>query len=358
MITMDDDLIAHDSIEGVPHPASIASVVGQMALIEQFATSVAKNSLHHAWLLKGPPGIGKASTAFLLSKLLLSEKWRGELDRPLAQFVAPDVAGQVSRLAHPNLLYLSRPWDADKKRFLSVISAAQVRRINRFFGTKAASGKWRICIVDAVDDLNQSSANAILKNLEEPPENTLLFLVFHARVPVLATIRSRCRVELAVPLSADDCSTVISRFNSLDMEPGADIAAAVALSQGSVRFALQLILSGGTNVSDKLSGLANGTAQMDPPARYQFVDQFLGVKNEQKFRILLQLADHTLHQLARRMAMAPTLPQAVLALMDEVWETTQQQIRQTDIYNLDRRHLVLNLLRDIERLGKAVRAAG
>ena len=73
------------------------------------------------------------------------------------------------------------------------ISVDQVRELGEFMSLTAALSPWRVAVIDTVDDLETSGANALLKMLEEPPPNTLFFLVSHAPGRLLPTIRSRCR---------------------------------------------------------------------------------------------------------------------------------------------------------------------
>ena len=85
-----------------------------------------------------------------------------------------------------------------------------MRRITPFLGTTAGEGGWRVVIVDPADDMNRSAANAILKNLEEPPRKTLFLLVARSRGALLPTILSRCRTLQLSPLSPEDAERVVA----------------------------------------------------------------------------------------------------------------------------------------------------
>ena len=344
--------IAYDALDGVPHPARTERILGQSAVFQQFGEGLARGRLHHGWLFSGPRGCGKASSAFLLAKLLLSGRWRGEIfDTPDA-LLDEGVAAQVSSLSHPDLLYLSRPYDQDRKRFLTVLPVQQIRRINRFFGTTAGAGGWRICIVDAVDDMNASSANALLKNLEEPPEKCLLLLVHHGQRPVLPTIRSRCQMQPFQPLDAPTLRKMMTSILG-DPEP-AQLDIAVQHAGGSVRAALQLAAGAGAQIAPTLENLALQGGTISVEARARLADKLMGAANEQEFQMFLRLVDQTLHNAAQKAVAEDKRGHPGLAIASEVWDTSRRQIRDTETYNLDRRHLVLSLLRDLERIGQSL----
>ena len=150
--------------------------------------------MHHAWLLAGREGIGKATFAYRLARHVLA---RPEERDPFGQSleVAADstAARQVAALSHPGLLVLRRPYDTRTKRFGASIPVDEVRRLKSFLGLTAGDGAWRVVIVDAADDLNINAANALLKSLEEPPKRAVFLLVSSEPSRLLPTIRSRSR---------------------------------------------------------------------------------------------------------------------------------------------------------------------
>jgi DNA polymerase III subunit delta' len=121
-----------------------------------------------------------------------------------------------------------------------LIRVEDVRDTVPFFGSTAREGGWRVAIVDAVDELNASGANALLKVLEEPPERALLLLVSHSASRVLPTIRSRCRIVTLRPLSESDVAAAVAAATGVAADDPEAVEAAAA-SDGSVARALAML---------------------------------------------------------------------------------------------------------------------
>src|SRR5471032_3513251 len=168
----------------------------------------------HAWLIGGPPGIGKATLAYRLARFVLAHpdpKAPAVQDATsLAVGADNPVARRIAAQAQGDLLVLERTINETTGKLYTVIRVDDVRRSVSFFGSTAGEGGWRIAIVDAVDDLQREGANALLKVLEEPPARTLLLLVSHAPGRELPTIRSRCRRLLLRPLDAADVARAVA----------------------------------------------------------------------------------------------------------------------------------------------------
>ncbi len=173
--------------------------------------------LHHAWLLCGPKGMGKASFAVRAARLLLSDS-DGRSGFESAEDSA--AAALMRAGSHPDFKVLQRlpkkdgagtEEVADETDLKRNISVDQVRQLQPLLGTKTAIASRRVIIFDAADDLERSGANALLKNLEEPPENTIFFLISHAPQRLLPTIRSRCRVQRFDPLPGKQMDVFLRR---------------------------------------------------------------------------------------------------------------------------------------------------
>ena len=167
----------------------------------------------HAWLIGGPPGIGKATLAYRLARFVLAHPDPKAPAVQAATSLAIDpenlVARRIAAQAQGDLLVLERVINEQTGKLYTVIRVDDVRRSVSFFGSTAGEGGWRIAIVDAVDELQREGANALLKVLEEPPARTLLLLVSHAPGRELPTIRSRCRRLLLRPLETEDVTRAV-----------------------------------------------------------------------------------------------------------------------------------------------------
>ena len=192
-----------DRFEDAPHPRESVHCFGHAGPERQFILSYLAGHLPHAFIIGGPPGIGKATLAWRLARFLLAypdPAAAGEAKADL--FVAPDhpAARQVAALAHPDLVLLRREWNEKDKRFFTEIRVEDVRRAIHMFQQAAGRGGYRICILDCAEDLNPSSANALLKLIEEPPPRSLFLIIAHRPGQMLATLRSRCQKILLKPL--------------------------------------------------------------------------------------------------------------------------------------------------------------
>ena len=169
-------------------------IAGHDRAIEQFRRAWDSRSLHHAWLLAGPRGVGKAHFAKAAAKRVLAEAagppfQAAGLDTPADH----PIAKLIDAGSHPDLRWLNRLLNEKTDKLNRNIKIEQVRAVGDFMGLTAALSPWRTVIIDTVDDFEPAGANALLKMLEEPPPNTIFFLVSHAPGRLLPTIRSRCR---------------------------------------------------------------------------------------------------------------------------------------------------------------------
>ena len=181
-------------------------ILGQDKAIEQFRAAWDKRTVHHAWLLAGPRGVGKASFAKAAARRVLSEAAGPAFDLPgLEVPVDPNrldeegepfehpVARLIRKGSHPDMRWLQRLESEKTGNLARNVTVAQIRQLEDFFGLTPALSQWRVAVIDSADDLERSAANALLKMLEEPPANCLFLLVSHAPGRLLPTIRSRCR---------------------------------------------------------------------------------------------------------------------------------------------------------------------
>lgn len=193
-----EDVPESDRAPGCPHPRETYDLLGHKEAEKRFIQAKESGRLHHAWLLTGPPGIGKATLAYRMARSLLGGKslMADSLNIPKSD----PVAQRIESRGHGNLFVVNRPWDSKTKKFKQDIPVDTIRSIGGFLqGTPAEDGERRIVIIDSADDLNTNAENALLKMLEEPPSRTIIILLSSSPGRLLPTIRSRC---LSVALKA------------------------------------------------------------------------------------------------------------------------------------------------------------
>lgn len=242
-----------DRIPGRPHPRESYELFGQEEALSRAARAIRGGRPPQGLLLAGEPGIGKATLAYRIARYLLRYGATGE--GPADLFVPPDdlVSRHVEAQAHPGLLVLKRPWDEKTRKFKTVVTVDEIRKLGEFFGLKSASGGWRIALIDSADDMNPNAANALLKNLEEPPARSLLILISHAPGLLLPTIRSRVRRLDMKPLAENLLVEMLARMAT---NLGADERSLLArLSEGSLGLALRLAGEEGAQLAENAERL-------------------------------------------------------------------------------------------------------
>ena len=234
--------------------------IGNDAAHAAFAAAMTSGLLHHAWLFAGPEGIGKASFARAAALRLLAEAAAADLP---PGFDVPENDPRRKLIAagsHPDYRELTRQPKENDKTGLDLarsIPIAQVRALGPMFATRPSMSDRRVVIVDAVDDLERPGAsNALLKNLEEPPQGTIFLLVSHAPGRLLPTIRSRCRQLRFDPLGDDAMTSVLQ--NALPAADTSEIAALVRMAQGSPGRALGFAGLDLAAIDSALAAIAQG----------------------------------------------------------------------------------------------------
>ena len=212
-------------------------MIGQDRAVEQFASAWATRKLHHAWLLAGSKGVGKATFAQTAARRVLAEAAGPPFDLPGIETKDDHpIVRLVAAGSHPDMRRLERLVNEKTGNLARNISVDQVRQLGEFLNLSAALSDWRVAVIDTADELETSGANALLKMLEEPPPNTLFFLVSHAPGRLLPTIRSRCR-RLDFSNLDDDAMTSILAREAQGLSD-ADRRRIIAMSGGSAGRAL------------------------------------------------------------------------------------------------------------------------
>ncbi|HEX6661652.1 MAG TPA: DNA polymerase III subunit delta', partial [Sphingomicrobium sp.] len=204
---------------------------------EQFAGAWATRKLHHAWLLAGPSGVGKATFAHAAARRVLADAAGPASSLPgIATSDDHPMVKLVEAGSHPDMRRLERLVNEKTGNLARSISVDQVRSLSELFDLSPAMSDWRVVVIDSVDELEPSGANALLKMLEEPPPNSIFFLVSHAPGRLLPTIRSRCR-RLDFQLLGDDAMASILESQAPELS-AAERKKIIPMSFGSAGRAL------------------------------------------------------------------------------------------------------------------------
>ena len=352
-----------DRLEGFPHPRETAALYGHEEAEAELARAITSGRMHHAWLLAGPAGIGKATLAYRIAAATLADpSERDPFATSLAIDPATTAARQVRALSHPGLLVIRRTYNTKDKRFPQSISVDEVRRLRNFLGHRGADGAWRVVIVDSADELNINAANALLKSLEEPPERTLFLLVTSEPGRLLATIRSRCRTLELAPLSSAGLRRATAAALAAAGRAAPDetaMATLERLADGSVRRALSLEGDGGLALYEQVFGLVAALPDVRWALVHQLAEQLSASAAEVRFNLFFELLLDLLARLVRGAATGTGEAQEMrlaarligpdrLASMAEVWETVAREKAETVALNLDRKTLILRTVSRLE----------
>lgn len=180
----------------------VVEVLGHQSVESRFAEALASGRLHHAWLLHGMKGIGKAVLAEKLAARLLCEHHTdcGECH----------ACRMLSAGSHPDMHHVSL---LEEKRDINI---DQVRDVLEFLSLSGAESERRVVILDDAERLNGQAANALLKGLEEPSPGSLLLIVCADMMKLPATIRSRCLLQHCPPLPEADVRRILRMLSVSD----------------------------------------------------------------------------------------------------------------------------------------------
>lgn len=355
----------------VPEPRENPHFEGHSAAEATLAEAISTGRVHHAWLISGPRGIGKATLAFRFARHLLAGGGLhgdagGGLFGPeetgpagLALAPASPVFQRVAAGGHADLLTVERAVDDKTGRRRSEIVIADIRRIAEFLSLTAIEGGWRVVLIDGAEDMNRNAANALLKTLEEPPARAILLLVSHAPGRLLPTIRSRCRRLTLGALPEETVEGLIARYRP-DIAT-ADRTALARIGEGSVGRALMLADTGGLALYEELVRLLAGLPEPDVARLHGTLDAIARTRNEagayQAYEVFTDLLGawiaRQVRARARGLEPAEIMPGegevanrlAARASLDqwvEVWEKITRLFGRAARLNLDRKQVLLD----------------
>jgi DNA polymerase-3 subunit delta' len=308
-------------------PRDAARLEGCESAERAFLDALERGRLHHAWLLVGPEGVGKASFAYRAARRLL-----GSRPEPAFGVLGADpedpVFRQVAGRAHPDLMVLER--DDPEAKARKSIPVDEARALPEFFSKSPGRAAWRVAIIDTADDLNPNAANAVLKTLEEPPARGVLFLVSHRPGALLPTIRSRCRRLAFAPPPAEAAADWLTARAELTPEAARRY---LKMARGAPGRALRLAGAGALEIDTEARALVDGLPRIDASAAQAMADRFRGPDGAQRFALAMDRIGAALHE---RAAAAALDGRGALDRWAEGWAMVDELPGEVEGINLDR----------------------
>lgn len=307
-----------------------------------------QGKLPHSLCFAGPKGIGKASFAYAFARFLLHESANedagdslfggGDEALPAENFDIPresQTAQLVSSGGHPDLLTIEREYDDIKDERANAITVSDIRQLPRFMRATASMGDKRICIIDDADTMNRNAQNALLKILEEPPQNSLIIMVAHSMGGFLPTIRSRIRIVPFDPLSANDFTALTQDMDASTQ----DLPYIQALSEGSVGMALSLMDVEAKALIDEALDCITPEGQADHEALLKFSSKMALKPNESKYDFILMILQSFMEELAMVKAGKFSLERApLLSCLNEKQALGKTLLEHSDLESLMQRY--------------------
>ena len=341
-------------------PKNNGYLIGHDYALKTLLDAYNKNSLHNSWLISGVEGIGKATLAYKFARFLLNEAESGGKERTTMDIAESSQAFRlVSMGAHPDMKVIERDYtDTEKRKIVKAIKDGEslseselkdlkksafirvddVRTIGEFLSKKSSNDGWRVVLIDSIDDMNQASANAVLKVLEEPPYKTVMLLISHNPAKLLPTIKSRCAKLNLKPLEENEVASLLRRYRPDVKE--ADVKKIAMISSGSIGKAILYVDNDALTRYDSLCKIIYAKNKFNIKDLLSFCES--AAKDEEIYELSKELVLKFLSEYAKSSANS-------IEIMD-AWDYTVKTFDETDRLNMDKKQVMVNVINNIAKV--------
>jgi DNA polymerase-3 subunit delta' len=327
-----------------PEPRANPDLVGHDDAARTLEEAARSGKLHHAWLIAGPTGVGKATLAYRFARFLLAGMPPAVPGRPPLEIAEGDPAfRRVASGAHADLFTLA-PSLGDKGGKKEVLRADEARGALRFMAMTAAEGGWRALVVEELERVDRAVVpNILLKTLEEPPPRTVQLLVTSAPDRLLPTIRSRCRRLDLFPLAEPVMHGLLTKW--LPEMSGPDRLGLARIADGCPGQALALAEGEGLALQGMVEAVLAELPRPDPRRAHVMADAIAGKRDAAALTLFLTLLRRAIAAGVREAGRGGNAPPWIagrsLADWSTLWDKLGRLADETERLNLDRKQAVL-----------------
>ena len=245
-------------------------VYGQDHVLLQLEADLRQGRQAHAYLLSGPPHVGKMTLALNLAQSVNCLHGPGA---PCGECVQ---CTRISMGQHADVRVVGLAQGDSGSPTRTVIGIADVKEVLRRVHLKPFEGAANVIIFDSAELMSEEAANALLKTLEEPPPQVLILLLTADEESILPTIRSRCRRLSLLPLAKDQLTGVLTTKHQATPEEAELVS---RLSRGCLGWAIGALEPGSTGLEEREDRLAKlmETCRSGLGGRFNYAGELAGL---------------------------------------------------------------------------------